>query len=70
MSRVSLSGDVSSAWLVGAGGNFRLPADVPAGSYELRVYFSPDTATTVSTLSLADGQSRTIRCALGARQCK
>ena len=70
MARVGLAGDVSSVWLVGPGGNFRLPRDVPAGSYELRVYFAPDTATTVSTLNLAEGQSRTIRCASGARQCK
>ncbi len=65
----SVTGDADSAWLV-AGGKRYSPGPVPAGSYTIEASFAGGEAAVAGKVTIAAGQSVTIKCVSDFQRCR
>jgi serine/threonine protein kinase len=61
---------IERAWLEDSTGQRLRPGDLAPGDYVLHVFFDAAKSTRVMTLSLAEGEQRTVRCDSLTRICK
>ena len=64
-----VEGDADAVWLVGPSGRVD-PGPVPAGDYSIKAVFGGGEAVSTGTLTLAAGETRTLRCSAGFTICK
>ncbi len=62
-------GDASRIELVGAGGRFTLPADVPPGTYDVYAWFPDAPQTKTTRVTVAAGDSASLKCLSFSMSC-
>lgn len=67
---VLLSGDATGAWLVSTSGEFKLPSDVPMGTYDLQAAFEGGERASVGSATISGADPVSIKCFSAFVNCK
>ena len=70
MAWVKLTGDTANVYLQSAAGNFRPGDNIPAGTYQLKVFFEGGQPRNSGKVTLLEGETRKIKCTKALLLCR
>jgi len=67
---VRVTGDASTVWLVGSGGQRYSPGAVPPGTYNLKAVFPGGDEVSAGHVEIEPGEALTLKCIGAFKQCR